>query len=84
MKKNKTISINSLFESLDAIELQIASVCRSKGVAPDELELHLDSFSLDEEDLLLDLLNKSVSVQKAIFKAQGGCLENVVFLSPYR
>lgn len=70
----------SLFKNLEFIEFQLASICEAKSICADNLELHLDRFSEDEEECILQLLNKKLNLQEAIFLRQGGNLDNIIFL----
>lgn len=65
---------------MDSVESKIGIICQSKNVSPDELELHLDKFSENEENYLLELLKESVNLQEVIYVRLGGNLDNVIFL----
>lgn len=81
----KTRNINeTTFDKLRTVESQISLLCQPYRVPPNELENHLNQFSFDEQDELLVLLREKLMLQKAVFKMQGGSLDNVVFLSAFR
>jgi len=71
-------------EQLSAVESAIGSICRQRGVDPNDLEHYMHRFTVDEEEQLLFMLQNKLELQEAIFKDQGGDLSNVIFLESRR
>lgn len=60
----------TVIDSLSVVEVDINEICSKYGVCSDNLETNIDKFSFEDEDKLIELLNRKLCFQKLIYKMQ--------------